>query len=310
MMCDYGTTQNNYTEAAYIHEMDRMLQNVENPVDTLLLCTNGSFLDDRQINDELFRAILKTAGKYDISTVEVETHYLDVTRDKMELLKQFLPGKSIVIEMGLETIWAEYQEKVIMKDIDLKVYEDIIKFIRSFGFGVDTNIMVGLPFLSPKEQIHDVCETIRWSIIHGGRPVLFPINIKPYTLLMEAYHAGLYRPISQWMIPLILDALPEKWLETITVVWYGGREEDYDTSSPRAVFPYACDDCTNAILKFYKEFSSVSDRTSRKRLLHQLLSKTDCQCLKQVRQSIKEVSTDTFEDRYAAFLTWLETQSF
>ena len=112
------------------------------------------------------------------------------------------------------------------------------------------------------------------------------------------------------MIPLILDALPEKWLETITVVWYGGREEDYGASSLRAVFPYACDECTDAILKFYKDFSSVSDGTNRKRLLRQLLSRTDCQCLKQVQQSVKQASADTFEDRYAAFLIWLETQNF
>lgn len=310
MMCDYGATQNDCTDTAYIQEMDRMLQNTEDPVDILLLCTNGSFLDSCQISDELFRAILEQTGKYEIPTVEVETHYLDVTREKLELMKRFLPGKNIVIEMGLETIRPEYQEKVVMKEINLEAYEDVISLVKSFGFSVDNNVMVGLPFLSPKEQFEDVLETIRWSITRGGHSVLFPVNIKPYTLLMQAYHAGLYRPISQWMIPLILDALPEKWLETITVVWYGGREEDYGTNSGRATFPHACGDCADAVLKFYKEFSTAAGGANRKKLLRQLLTGTDCQCLDQTRRSIMQTSENTFEDRYAAFLTWLETQNF
>lgn len=310
MMCDYGAAQNNCTDAAYIQEMSRMLQNQEGPIDILLLCTNGSFFDDRQISRDLYCAILKQTAEYDIPTIEIETHYLDVTREKLELLKQFLPGKNIVIEMGLETVWSEYQKKVIMKDIDLAAYKDAMRLVQSFDFSVDTNIMVGLPFLSPREQFEDVLRTIRWSIARNGQPVLFPLNIKPYTLLMEVYRAGYYDPISAWMIPLILDALPEKWLEDITVVWYGGREEDYGADNAHAVFPCACGTCTDAIMNFYKEFPAISGGTDRKKLLRRLLVETDCQCLEQTKQMIAEIPADTFEDRYTAFLAWLEAQDF
>lgn len=308
MMCDYGAAQIDCLNQEYICEMDRILKNESRSVDILLLCTNGSFFDDRQISCELFRAILERAGATDISTIELETHYLDVTRGKLELLKHILPGKRIVIEIGLETIRMDYQKKVIMKGIDLTVYATVIDLIRSFGFGVDVNIMVGLPFLSEKEQIEDVLHTIHWVISHGGQPVLFPVNVKPYTLLMEAYCAGFYHTVSQWMLPLILDALSENELEQVIIVWYGGREEDYGANSKHAVFPHACHACSEAILTFYTEFAELPSGKKRKKLLSQLFAETGCQCLEHARKDALKPPEDTFEDRYTSFLTWLSKQ--
>lgn len=309
MMCDYGAAQIDCLNQEYICEMDRILKNEPQPVDTLLLCTNGSFFDERQISRELFHAILERAGASDVPTIELETHYLDVTREKLELLKQLLPGKEIVIEIGLETIRMEYQENVIMKGIDLAVYGTVIDLIRSFGFGVDINIMVGLPLLSAKEQMEDVLHTIHWVISRKGRPVLFPVNVKPYTLLMEVYHAGFYRVISQWLVPLILDALSEDELEQVIVAWYGGREENYGADSEPAVFPHACHVCSETILKFYREFAKFPSGEKRKKLLRQLIAGADCQCLEQAREDVLREPEDTFEERYTLFLTWLSQQN-
>lgn len=308
MMCDYGTSQVDCTNREYICEMNQILQNEFRPVDILLLCTNGSFFDNSQISHELFRTILEQAGASNISVIELETHYLDVTREKLELVKRLLPRKEVVIEMGLETIQMDYQEKVIMKGIDLTVYDTVINLIRSFGFGVDINIMVGLPFLSAKEQIEGVLHTIHWVIVHGGKPVLFPVNVKPYTLLMEAYCAGFYHTVSQWLLPLILDALPENELEQVTVVWYGAREENYGVNSKHAVFPHACHTCSETILKFYTKFAETRGGEERKRLLYQLFTEKACQCLEQTKKDILQVPENTFKERYASFLAWLSTK--
>lgn len=309
MMCDYGAAQIDCSNQEYIREMEQILQHESQPVDILLLCTNGSFFDDRQISRELFCAILEQAGASDVPTINLEAHYLDVTREKLEMVNRLLPGKEIVIEIGLETIRMDYHEKVIMKGIDLSAYDAVIALIRSFGFGADVNIMVGLPFLSTKEQMEDVLHTIHWVTARGGRPVLFPLNVKPYTLLMEAYHAGFYRVISQWLLLLILDALPEDELEQVIAVWYGGREEDYGTDSEHAVFPHACRSCSEAILKFYREFAKLPRGEKRKNLLLQLFAEADCQCLEQAREEVLREPEDTFEERYTSFLTWLSQQN-
>lgn len=306
MMCDYGAAQKTYPIHAYLDEMERILKISDPAIKILLLCTNGSFLDSRQIEPALFRAILKQAAQCEMPVIEIETHYQDVTEKKLAQIKALLPQKSIVIEMGLETVRSMYQSKIIMKDIDLDAYADTIRCIRGFGFDVDINIMVGLPFLSPKEQFDDALHTVQWCVIHGGRPILFPMNIKPYTLLMEAYHAGLYQPISQWTVLLLLDFLSIDILEQVTVAWYGNREEIYDGNGERAVFPAACPACTAAIREFYDVLSTLSSGSTRKEHLTQLLGAArTCRCLEEARKTISQKPEGTFETQYAAFLSWL-----
>lgn len=310
MMCDYGAARDTHPVKAYLAEMDRILEYADPSINILLLCTNGSFFDDSQIGPELFCAILERAGRCRIPVIEIETHYQDVTPKKLELLKRAFPEKEVVIELGLETVQPKYQEKVIMKGIELAAYERVITLIRNFGFRIDINIMVGLPLLSPREQFEDALRTVHWSFAHGGRPVLFPINIKPYTLLMEAYRAGIYAPVSQWMLLLLLDALPEDQLEQVTVAWYGDREEIYDGGSERAVFPTACPVCSAAIRTFYETLPAIPSGARRKKQLRRLLAESGCQCQERTRREISQVPANTFEDRYAAFLSWLVQQNF
>lgn len=307
MMCDYGAARRTYPVQAYLDEMERILKTLDSSVKILLLCTNGSFLDSRQIDPALFRAILERAGQCEVPVIEIETHYQDVAEEKLACIKAMLPKKSITIEMGLETVQPAYQNKIIMKDIDLAAYADTIQRIHSFGFDVDINIMVGMPFLSPQEQFDDALYTVRWCAAHGGRPILFPMNIKPYTLLMEVYRAGLYQPISQWFVPLLLDSLPENILEQATVAWYGNREEVYEESGERAVFPMACPACTAAVREFYDALPLLPSGLARKKRLRQLLGAArTCRCLEEAGEALSQKPEDTFEIRYAAFLSWLE----
>ncbi len=307
MMCDYGAARSAYPVQAYLDEMEHILQTLDCSVKILLLCTNGSFFDPQQIEPALFYAILERAGHCDVPSIEIETHYQDVTEEKLAQIKTLLPRKSIIIEMGLETLEPIYQSNIIMKDIDLDEYIHTIQRIHRYGFGVDINIMVGMPFLSPKEQFDDALRTIQWCAAHDCSPILFPMNIKPYTLLMEAYRAGLYQPISQWMLPLLLDALPESILEQVTVAWFGNREEVYVGSGERAVFPVACPACTTAIREFYDILPTFSSGSARKARLDGLLNRTaSCRCLEETKETLSKTPEGTFETRYAAFLSWLK----
>lgn len=306
IMCDYGASQKCYTPSEYIREMDRIMNGLDQSVNTLLLCTNGSFLDETQISPTLFRMILERAGQSRIQTIEIETHYRDVTIEKLRLMYQLLPGKRIMVEMGLETVNAQYQSCIIMKDIDLVAYAQTISLIQSVGFQVETNIMVGLPFLSAKEQFKDALSTIQWAYAHHCSMVLFPMNIKPYTLLMDMYHTGHYQPISQWMLPLILHTLTEAQLERTTVAWYGNREEIYSLDGERAVFPQACPACTAAVREFYQQFLTAHMGNERKILLNQLLSQQKCVCLQRAQMEIAEDLGNDFEGRYTAYIFQLQ----
>ena len=86
MMCDYGAARDTYSIKAYLDEMDRILEFADHTINILLLCTNGSFFDHSRIDHDLFCAILERAGRCKIPVIEIETHYQDVTQEKLELL--------------------------------------------------------------------------------------------------------------------------------------------------------------------------------------------------------------------------------
>lgn len=309
IMCDYGVAKGTYTTEEYLLEMDRILEETGYEVDILLLCTNGSFLDEEQISGELFRAVLEHAAQTRSWLVEIEAHYCDITPEKLRQLKELLPGKCIAIEMGLETANPLYQSHIIMKGIHLPDYEKALSLIQSFGFMTEVNIMVGLPFLSAREQLEDALATIRWAFCRGCRVVLFPMNIKPYTLLMDMYRSGYYRPISQWALPLLLDMLSAEELERVTVAWFGNREEIYPSSGERAVFPQACPDCTTIVKCFYLQFLAAQSGAERKTLLAELLAR-DCGCLKNARRDQSMDVSGSFLSRYEAYISYLKTQGF
>lgn len=308
IMCDYGCASGTRSDDEYISEMINILEHIDTQIDTLLLCTNGSFFDEYQISSSLFNAIIATAAKYDISIIEFETHYSDVTTTKLDIIKSMLPDKQIMIEMGLESINPKYQKDFIMKNINLESYERTIRLIQSYGFIVETNIMLGLPFLSPQEQLEDAQKTIYWALSHECKIVLFPINIKPYTLLMQMYMEELYYPISHWLLIILLDRIPEKDLDKITVAWYGNREEKYVDSVIDTVFPTSCPICMNTINTFYCNFLKESSSKSRKGLIRELIHNTSCNCLHKQIDNLNLKCNQTYEETYKNFCNILHNK--
>ena len=312
IMCDYGAANGTRSTQEYLVEMDRILEEAAPSVHILLLCTNGSFLDRTQISQELFQAVLERAAQSQIEWIEIETHYKDVTPEKLRQIRDLLPNKRIAIEMGLETANPVYQSQIIMKGIDLSAYERTVALIQSFGFMSEVNIMVGLPFLSPKEQFDDAVRTMEWAFRHGCGLVVFPMNIKPYTLLMEMFRSGHYQPISSWMLPLLLDTLTGPQLEQVTVAWYGNREEIYPNTQERVVFPRSCPSCTAEIECVYRQLPKTARGDERKTLLTQLFlraARRGCSCLADARNEISAQPRDTFESRYAKYVSYLKKRS-
>lgn len=308
IMCDYGCAVGTQEQSKYIAEMKYILDNMSTPIECLLLCTNGSFFDEFQIPASLFKAILMLASQYDIPTIEFETHYLDVSSEKLDMIQEMLPGKHIMIEMGLESIEPFYQENVIMKHIDLSAYEQTIQIIQQYGFEVETNIMVGLPFLNAQEQLKGALDTVIWSFAHQCKVVLFPINIKPYTVLMQMYQKGIYSPVSHWLLILLLDSLPVEKLGEVTIAWYGNREEKYNDNDPTTVFPSACPQCREMLMQFYSDFLDEPDCRRRKYLITQLTAACECTCLTDQVNLLSHPSMETFEARYANYCNILKTE--
>lgn len=308
IMCDYGCANGSRENDIYIIQMKKILKEYEGMYDSLLVCTNGNFMDEYQIQNDLFCKILNETNEYSFSKLEIETHFQTVTKEKLDEISKIVRNKTISIECGLETINEDIQNKLIMKDISLRDVAKTIDLIHSYGFEVELNILLGLPFLSLHEQLHDALKTTEWVFNNNCNLVIFPVNIKPFTLLKNMYSHGFYEPISHWLLIQYLNRIPTEYLNRITVAWYGNREEVYDGVSERVIFPLSCPICHDRLLKFYSEFNNSSSSSFRKALLDNIINNRECECYDILLKKMNTNSSIDFSEEYKKYVEFVRKE--
>lgn len=308
IMCDYGCANGTKSIDEYITEMQRILNKYNGTYSCLLLCTNGSFLDEYQIDFDLFKAILNEAKRHDIPEIEIETHYRDVTDEKLRLIREAFPGKKLTIELGLETTDQLLQNMVVMKKIDIPEFGKKVHLIQEHGFNVDINIMLGMPFLSPMRQFEETRNTMIWAFERNCNVVVFPVNIKPFTLLFHMHQNGFYTPISQWLSVILLDSFPDDELVRITLAWYGNREQVYSSVKDRALFPTDCPSCSQILQNFFSQYNALSNALDRRAHINQMLATRECDCLEREYERLRIGKDVSFEEQYGRYVDFLKAE--
>lgn len=305
IMCEYGEASKNRKLSCYLEEMKSAVNNCSNNIKCLMICTNGSIFDENQISRQLLEGAIDISAKCKIPNIEFEAHYQDITQEKLVFIKEKLKHKKVIIALGLETINQEYQDKIIFKGIDLKKFHATLLEIKKYEFQIELNVMLGLPFLSASEQFRDTCNTLKWVFQNQCRPVLFPVNIKPYTLLMEMYRTHFYTPISHWLLLEVLNTLTDDQLAQIIIVWYGDRINNYGSSEEKTILPTGCEKCLPVISRFYHEFLTTDSGKERRYFLNKTLECNVCNCRKNVLDKIKDQNASGFQDYYNDYLAFL-----
>ena len=268
-MCDYGRVRRENLKTYEIKEiLSNVFNNLKKLPQVLLLNSLGSVLDTEEMPIENIIILLDELSKINIDTIIFETHYLTINNSILSLIKQKLYNKDIVIELGLESSNNEIREKCLNKHIDNTRFIEKINLIKSYGFGVEANVIFGTPFLTTDEQIEDTISSIKWCFKNSIDNVnLFPINIKPYTLLYKLYEQGKYFPVLHRDFIKILYKIPKEYIDKIYLCWYGNREIKYDKN--KTIFPKCNKSEYITLMDFYKEFNL--NRSYRIELLNNII---------------------------------------
>ena len=247
-------------------------------METLILESSGSFLDDRELPEELQYQIMEIVAKTKVYRVQIETHYQTISEKKLERILQILKGHEISFEFGLEST-SEVTLSIYNKDIDVKKLFQLVKDLDCFGIETSLNLLVGAPLLTIQEQVMDALNSVEDILQNCPKStdiVLFPLNIKDYTLLKHMYNQGRYSIISHWEFIEVLEKIPREALDRIYISWWGNRVNEFHGEN-EIIHPRSCDNCHGSIMKFYTSFVNAESLQEKQRLVKEI-SKIQCPC--------------------------------
>lgn len=308
-MCNYGKGKIAMLQEILL-ELETICQTKDfKECEMILLGASGSFLDDQEIPAEYQYKIMERIAKSHIREIYIETHYKSITITKLNNIRKIFPKQYINIEMGLETITEKFQINILNKRIPLDELKETITQIHTVNMFVSLNVLVGIPFLSEKEQIEDALKTLRWALDNNADyVVLFPINIQPYSLFEWWYKNQYITVPSLWMLVYLLFNLSDEEMKHVCFAWYGNRCITY-SKERQTKTPEACSLCRSQLIDFLEKFSGDFNLNNRKMYLKQLQETSfECDCLKNLTANIENnisIKYTNWERGYKALEEWV-----
>lgn len=290
VMCDYGIGHN-LTPYELENTLAFQLQPQLKSVSTVLFGSYGSIFDVEEISEDCFDVILDFIVAQKIQSVIFETHCSTVTVGKLKKIqdKLFSENIKVSIEMGYESCDKFILEHCLNKTLNLGQLKNTVELIHDYQMGVTLNVLLGAPFLSAREQLDTAIESVAWAFEQkADHVVLFPCNIKPFTLLYRLYENGFYTPVSQWMLIELLANVPEDQLEHVSLSWYGDRKNFYENDAFSLIPPRDCEKCHERIFQLYHVFLKERDAKKKKKLVDGLRGeRKDCDCHEKLMKELK-----------------------
>lgn len=208
-----------------IAEIERNVTIPKN-TNTILVNTCGSCLDPEELTAEEQNQLFKWLNNQPAEDIILETHMTTLSENMVQHVREMIPQKNLFFEIGQESMDSDVQFYSLNKRMPERGRGIILNRIRSYGAKSIVNVILGAPFLDREEQIRDAADSMISLLREGADYVmLFPVNIKPNTLVYYLYKEGMYVPVDGNMIIQALNELPEEFLPRTGVAWYGEHQE-------------------------------------------------------------------------------------
>lgn len=253
-ICNYWSGQK---IPGLIAEIERNVTIPKN-INTILVNTCGSCLDTEELAAEEQNQLFKWLNNQPVKDIILETHMTTLSEDMVQRVRKMIPEKNLFFEIGQESMDRDVLFYSLNKLMSEKGRGIILDRICGYGAKSIVNVILGAPFLDREEQIRDAVDSMIGLLREGADYVmLFPVNIKPNTLVHCLYEKGMYVPVDGDMIIQALDELPEEFLPRAGVAWYGEHQE------PGVIPPFVPTNervSFNEMLASYNESENIEER--------------------------------------------------
>ena len=220
--------------------------------------TSGSFLDEREVPAETRQAIADTFADRDRIVVESLPDFVD-----REKVAEFTDrGLETDVAVGLETATDRVRHDCVNKYFDFADFEDACAEARAADGGVKAYLLMKPPFLSEKEALEDMQESVRrCGAVDGCHTVsMNPCNVQRYTMVDELFYEGGYRPPWLWSVAEVLRTTTD--VDAIVV------SDPVGHGSERGA--HNCGECDDRVQRAIKDFDLRQDPS--------VFEQVECEC--------------------------------
>jgi len=253
VMCGYhlGANRDTVTDAHLVAQTEDAIRRLNPEVyPSLVVTSNGSFLDPAEVSDEVRPVLLRMLREAGFRFLVCETRpeYITVARLRA-MAVAFSPSTAggsgphpLSLSFGLESCDDFIQQFCINKGRRRADYLDAFALLDKEGFSFDCYVLLGKPFLSAREDVEDALRTIRFAIDHGAGYVFVMVtNLVDYSLTGYLAERGRYRLPSLWRAVELLERLPEHYRRLVQVKGIS------HAPVPPNSYARSCDICTEHV---------------------------------------------------------------
>ena len=220
IMCNYWAPGGFISEKQMLEEAAELIFNKGKKIRKLLLSVSGSMLDRRCVAEPVLKNLLILAENCEAERIIIETHLDTIDEAALQHIRRIVK-KPVILEVGLESSDPFVQHNCYLKDVPPQQVWRAILLGKKYNMEYQLNLMLGAPFLSPTEQLEDAERSLRWALEHAAYAALFPLVVKPHTLLNFAFEHGLYSPVTGLMTAELLRRFTPEELGRIDLLWKG-----------------------------------------------------------------------------------------
>lgn len=283
-MCDYWTSSEE-KDGSVPEYLEQALSELKAEPEIMLINTCGSVLDDWEISASVREKIFRRLAEFKHTEFILETHLDTVTEEKMRQCREIFQKHNLQIEFGFETLNWWVQKYCINKMISEPQMKEKLNILRKYNIVPVFNILVGSPFLTLRKMYEDAMHTINWVIKEqNSNCVIFPVNIKEWTLVEKMSRMGLYQQPSLWLLVEVLTHLDPDILNRVEISWYKSRPTYIKDYKSEIRTPITCKRCNDEVIALLDEYVDSDNRPD----VIKRLSRIDCECRRQFYQELEK----------------------
>ncbi len=255
-MCNYGFSSA-VDAPGVVDSVRAALQELTDHPHELMISPSGGMWDPQEVPTAALAEIYELAAAARPARFFVETRAETINAERLQQMRSALPGVGLAVEVGLESAHDPVLVYCVNKGSGIATFLQGAATVRSHGAQMYANVSLGTAFLERGAALQDAVSTVRWALANGAdTAVLFPLHIKPYTLLDFLSQRGRYEPMTLWDLVEALCLLGPELASRVEIAWY---KSYYDTAKKVTTSPTGCAECHGLLLTELDRYRATLD---------------------------------------------------